>query len=174
MMVQRYTKTASLLFLSLVLLMSPGEALAQYLSPEEVLFGGETFLPPSRREVEERVKEQQRRSTLRRESEQEEIFGIQEEEEESTEGGLEEQVSSLEEAIETLLEQESTARERQEERLLQRVEAQQALLEAPAPAEAARGGIPLIGTGLESVIALITLVVAGAWTLLRARYRVGN
>jgi hypothetical protein len=137
-----------------------------------VLWEIETLLPPTKREARDRAREQQKRSADRRREEQASIFVSQQKEDAASEGedgNLAKKVSSLENAINTLIDQEGTTESRRTDRLLERIEQSQAQLRAPAPQPLRGGAGPLIGTGLETFIAFGAVAAAALWTLRRAK-----
>jgi hypothetical protein len=161
-------KHLTLLIAALVLLTLPLVASAQYLSPEDVIWDLERLLPPSARESRARVEEQARKSAVRREREQAEAFApYQKKDPETQDIDLAQSVSSLEEAVERLIQKESTSSDRRVDRMVQRIDERQTVLRAPARMEV-MGGPPLYGTGLTSMAGLFAVICASAWTLRRA------
>lgn len=152
-----------LTFLSLL----PQGVRAQYLTPEEVLWEFETLYPPNSRDAAERAKQQAEQSASRREREQEEFFAAQRVQEETDTEDLSETVAALEEAIEALLEEEKNPEDRRIDRLLQRVETHKQVLRIPQ--DPLNSGAPLIGTGLTTTVAILSLLGAGMWTMRKAK-----
>lgn len=164
------------LLLGAILLLSLSVApVAQaYLSPEDVLLNKELYLPPTRREADERVNQQSRESADRREREQEILFETQRSSESSAavvpapsdgNGAAPDEMGSLSAEDMRLL---------QTIRLLDRVQrTQQVVLYGdrmlPLQADSLHGGAPLAPTGAGGVLSAVTMLGAVGWTMLRAR-----
>lgn len=162
-----------LLGTTLLFCLLPAPAARAYISPEDVLLNKELYLPPTKRESDERVTQQARESEDRREREQEIIFRSQHSSEassvsvavQSEENGAAPDESSLSAEDVRLL---------QTIRLLDRVQrSQQVMLYGnrmlPLQADALHGGAPLSPTGAGSILSVLTMAGAVGWTLLRAR-----
>lgn len=154
----------SLLFLIIasLLFLNPVTASA-YATPEEVLFQNDFFFPPTNRDADERVRRQEEQRLARFLERQERDLAERNPEPQPS---LEEVLASLADAIGSIEKgKELTPDERQDLRLLQRVERRQ----APTP-QNLNSGAPLAPTGAGTVVVVAAMAAAAMWTLKRARH----
>lgn len=170
-MAMKHTLFAALLLTSL--LVAP--AAHAYLSPEDVLLDKNLYLPPTKREGDDRVAQQNRTSAERREREQEVLFGAQRSSEATLEAAPEIAAPAAQQtgsASEDLTSEE--VRLLSTLRLLNRVESNQNVLLygnrlLPMQVDSEHGGAPLAPTGAGGILSAITMVGAVGWTIWRAK-----
>ena len=175
------------LALSLVLL-APMQVHA-YLEPEDVLYDDSNIYvspPPNARSAADAQRAQQERSAARRAAEWEELFAEEESAEEPVHAAAPEEPtdeadqSELEAILEKLNELENaeeTDASRREQRILERIEEEQLRRkyglsgdgEVLGGNETLHSGAPLSDTGPATVVALLALVAACAWTMWKVK-----
>lgn len=143
------------------LVMSPTTILA-YSTPEEVLFQNDFFFPPTNRDAEARVQKQKEERLERFKKQQEK--DLQEPSPVEPTPSLEETLASLNDALESI-EQQNTPDARRDTRLLERIERR----EQPTALPSRHSGAPLAPTGAGSVVAVGAILAAALWTIRRAR-----
>lgn len=158
-------RRGSLIALStLIALALPGTAYA-YAEPEEVLFEEEFLMPATNRQAEARARAQAEESRMRRDQEIAKALAEQHPKEEDE---LETILSALTQAIEGVRETDPDTANRRNARLAERVELRQSTVDT------INSGAPLIGTGPESALATLIIIVATGWTLWKARRMEGK
>lgn len=158
----------------LIFSLSVAPAALAYLSPEDVLLNKELYLPPSRRESEDRVSEQSRESAERREREQNILFDAQHSSEASSAAAVAVPVENYGAAPAESSFSAEDLRLLETIRLLDRVQRNQEVTlygqrVLSIQADSMHGGAPLAPTGAGGIISAITMVGAVGWTLLRAK-----
>lgn len=153
-------RRGSLIALSTLIALALPSIAHAYVGPEEVLFEEEFMMPATNRQAEARARAQAEESRMRRDQEQAKVIAEQHPEEEDELATI---LSALTQAIEDVRETDPDTAHRRNARLAERVELRQSTVDT------INSGAPLIGTGPESALATLVIVVALCWTLWKAR-----
>lgn len=172
------TRTHILNGLALVLMLSAPVTASAYMTPEEVLTSDENSRffepPPSQRETDAIAEQQASSAAARRAAEQAALFGSSSSataEDDSLHGAAPEidDETTMDDSSDT------SGLSAADQRILERVKDRQLELmiqeqaQILASQQSLHGGAPLADTGTGTILVVVTLGIAGAWTLWKAR-----